>query len=83
MSAPARHIDQTARMLWLSLRHEHRPMTVGDLTHHWRPTFSRAEVQDGLDRLAAAGYVARVAHIAGMPQHLPTDEALPAMELLA
>lgn len=56
----ARHIDQSARMVWLSLRRAARPMSVNELVMHWKPTFNAVQMEDCLKRLAASGYATEV-----------------------
>lgn len=55
----ARHIDQSARMVWLSLRRAGRPMGIGELVVHWRPVYTAFEMEDCLKRLVAAGHATR------------------------
>ena len=52
----ARHIDQSARYIWISLRRAGMPMSVNELVKHWRPVYSPVEMEDALQRLTAAGH---------------------------
>lgn len=47
-----RHIDATARMLWLTLS-SGGEWSVARLVEHWRPTFTADEVDDAMQRLEA------------------------------
>ncbi len=53
-----RHIDTTARMLWLTLGNGGE-WSVARLVEHWRPTFTEAEIDDALHRLEANGLARR------------------------
>ena len=55
-----RHIDTTARMLWLTLRNRSAPIDAAGLVDYWRPTFSIAEVEDALMRLEANGLARKI-----------------------
>lgn len=52
------------RALWLMLRNDSGHWTVSELTHFWRPTFDREEVQRILDAMAGMGFVKRSAQVA-------------------
>lgn len=56
----ARHIDQSARYIWLSLRRAGMPMSVNELVNHWRPVYNAAEMEDALKRLTAAGHATHI-----------------------
>ncbi|MFI5448120.1 hypothetical protein [Polaromonas sp. UC242_47] len=60
MTSTARHIDQSARMVWLSLRRAARPMTVNELVMHWKPVFDAVQMEDCLNRLTATGHASAV-----------------------
>jgi hypothetical protein len=55
----SRHIDQSTRMVWLSLRRAARPMSVNELVMHWAPVFTAVQMEDALKRLTAAGFAAK------------------------
>lgn len=55
-AAPGRHLDRTARMLWLTMSRSVGEWTVAALVYHWRPTFTAGEVDDAVQRLVAAGF---------------------------
>lgn len=59
MSEP-RHIDQDARMVWLSLRRAARPMSNAELVQHWTPVFNAVRMEDCLKRLTAAGHATKI-----------------------
>ncbi|MFI5448059.1 hypothetical protein [Polaromonas sp. UC242_47] len=61
MTSTARHIDQSARMVWLSLRRAARPMTVNELVMHWKPVFDAVQMEDCLNRLTATGHASACA----------------------
>lgn len=54
-----RHIDQNARMVWLTLRNAGGEWSARDMVRHWRPTFTEPEVRDALERLVANGCARR------------------------
>lgn len=60
MSAP-RHIDQSCRYIWLSLRRAAMPMSINELVTHWRPVYTALQMEDALKRLTAAGHASRAA----------------------
>lgn len=72
----ARHIDQSARMVWLSLRRAARPMSVNELVMHWNPVFNAVQMEDCLKRLTACGHATLVSgHLRSAWQ--VTDENIP------
>lgn len=78
----ARHIDQDARMLWLTLCQAPLPLSVAELVLHWRPTFRADEVRDALTRLQAHGCARRVV-TQQQEVWMPGETVLPGMEASA
>jgi hypothetical protein len=74
-------ITQDARALWLMLRNDGGWWTVSQLTHHWRPTFAKEEVQHMLDALVASRFVELRAQV-HLQTYCITSSCLPLPGLL-